>query len=108
MKTEGNEMKGKAMKTKRTQYKAEFKFEVALEALKGQQTMSELSSHYQVHPTQITKWKKQLQTEGRTLFSAGQRREEQRTEAFQSALYEEIGRLKFELDWLKKKSARLS
>ena len=96
------------MKTKRTQYKAEFKFEVALEALKGTRTMSELASHYQVHATQITKWKKQLQTEGRRLFSQGPRREEQRTEALQSTLYEEIGRLKVELDWMKKKSARLS
>lgn len=85
----------------------EFKLQVALDALKGLKTVGELASHYQVHPSQIHLWKKQLKEGGREIFARGCGRREQDSEALQAALYEEIGRLKFELDWMKKKVAPL-
>lgn len=85
----------------------EFKLQVALEACQGLKTVGELASHYQVHPSQIHVWKKQLKEGGWELFAHGRGRREQDAEVLQAALYEEIGRLKFELDWLKKKVAPL-
>lgn len=85
----------------------EFKLQVALEALKGLKTVGELAGHYQVHPSQIHLWKKQLKEGGREIFAQGRGRRGQDAEALQAALYEEIGRLKFELDWMKKKVAPL-
>ena len=93
------------MKGKRKQHSADFKFKVALEALKGLKTASELSSTYEIHPTLISNWKKQLKDKGKEIFSHNGNRKEQDAQSLQSALYEEIGRLKFELDWLKKKAA---
>ena len=96
------------MKGKRKQHSADFKFKVALEALKGLKTASELSSIYEIHPTLISNWKKQLKDKGKEIFSNNENRKEQDAQTLQSALYEEIGRLKFELDWLKKKAAPFS
>ena len=96
------------MKGKRKQHSADFKFKVALEALKGLKTASELSSIYEIHPTLISNWKKQLKDKGKEIFSNNENRKEQDAQTLQSALYEEIGRLKFELDWLKKKAASFS
>ncbi len=96
------------MTKKRHQYSAEFKFKVALEAAKGTKTISDLASETGVHPTQISDWKRQLLEEGTTLFERkgiGQQREQ---EVLQAELYEQIGRLKMELEWLKKKVARFS
>ncbi|HLC15939.1 MAG TPA: IS3 family transposase [Thermodesulfovibrionia bacterium] len=90
------------MKGKRKQ-PPDFKFKVALEALKGLKTASELSSIYEVHSTLISNWKKQLTDKGKEIFSNDNNRNEQDAQSLQSALYEEIGQLKFELDWLKKK-----
>jgi len=92
------------VKGKRKQHSADFKFKVALEALKELKAASELSSIYEVHPTLISNWKKQLKDKGKEVFSNNGNRKEQDTQSLQSALYEEIGRLKFELDWLKKKA----
>ena len=91
------------MAKKRRQHSKEFKFKIALEAVKGVKTISQLAAQYNVHPTQISTWKKQLLLQGSTLFvrpNDRQRREQQEQEA---ALYEQIGRLKMELEWLKKK-----
>ena len=86
---------------------AQFKFQVALEALKEQKTLSQLASEYEVHPTQITQWKKQLLDGGSSLF--GQRvREQQEQSSREADLFEQIGRLKMELEWLKKKADRFS
>ncbi len=93
------------MKGKRKQHTADFKFKVALEALKGLKTVSELASLYGVHPTLINGWKKQLREEGKGVFTNKNKKTERDTETLQAALYEEIGRLKFELDWVKKKAA---
>ena len=91
-------------RTQRKNYGAEFKARVALEALKGHQTINELVSHFGVHPTQINKWKRHLQSELPQLFSNRHEKREQDHEALQAQLYQQIGQLKVELDWLKKKS----
>src|ERR687887_2876481 len=91
------------MPTQRKQYSAEFKARVALEALKGFKTVNELASTYGVHPTQIAHWKHRLQKEMPDIFSARRAKREHDQEALQTQLYQQIGQLKVELDWLKKK-----
>lgn len=88
----------------RKTYPAEFKAKVAIEALKGIKTLSEIASKYEVHPNQIRQWKKTLLSGVTDSFSARNRKKEKQKEEDTSKLYEEIGRLKVELDWLKKKS----
>ena len=92
------------MATQRKNYGAEFKARVALEAIKGHKTINELVSHFGVHPTQINKWKRHLQTELPQIFSNRREKREQDHEALQAQLYQQIGQLKVELDWLQKKS----
>lgn len=92
------------MATQRHNYGAEFKARVALEAVKGHKTINELVSHFGVHPSQINKWKKHLQTELPQIFSNRREKRELDHEALQAQLYQQIGPLKVELDWLKKKS----
>ena len=88
----------------RKNYSAEFKARVALEALKGDKTLAELASHYEVHPNLIRSWKKKLLEEMSGIFSDKRKREEKTNEDDKTRLFEEIGRLKIENDWLKKKS----
>lgn len=88
---------------KRRQHGAEFKAQVALAALKGDRTINEVASHYEVHPSQVISWKKQALEELPGVFSGKTPRGERAAEAQQSSLYEQIGRLKVELEWLKKK-----
>ena len=92
----------------RRRHNAEFKFQVAMDAAKGQQTISELATKYEVHPNQISAWKRELLEGGAGLFASngGRQRQEREQEALQAGLYEQIGRLKVELEWLKKKAAR--
>lgn len=87
----------------RKSYPAEFKAKVALEAVKGERSLSELASKYEVHPNQIGQWRKALLAELPGIFSDKRQRKQQDGEAEKARLYEEIGRLKVELDWLKKK-----
>jgi transposase len=83
-------------------YTAAFKSKVALEAIKGQKTISEIASEYEVHPNQVSQWKRQLREGIEDVFSDP--RKSGRSEAKEKdRLYQEIGRLKVELDWLKKK-----
>jgi transposase-like protein len=89
------------MKQQRKRYSAAIKAKVALEAIRGQKTANEIASEYGVHPTQIAHWKKQALDELPSIFSQGQG--EKTDEALIAALYQEIGQLKVELDWLKKK-----
>jgi transposase-like protein len=93
------------MSKNRRRFSAEFKFKVALEAAKGLKTLNELSSEFGVHPNQISEWKRQLLESGPTVFSNPAARKQQEQEALQAELYEQIGRLKMELEWLKKKAA---
>ena len=89
----------------RKSYSGEFKAKVALEAVKSARSLSELASKYEVHPNQIRTWKKRLVCGLPDIFSERRRRKEQSDEDVKARLYEEIGRLKIDLDWLKKKSA---
>lgn len=86
----------------RKRYSAAFKSKVALEAAKGQKTIAEIASEYEVHPNQVSGWKKQLQDGTQEIFS-DTRRSNRSEEKLKDKLYQEIGRLKVELDWLKKK-----
>jgi putative transposase len=88
----------------RKNYSADFKSRVALEAIKGERTLAELASQYEVHPNQIRAWKKRLLAEVSDIFSDRRRKKKVDEEGVKAKLYEEIGRLKIELDWLKKKS----
>ena len=92
------------MSTQRKQYSAEFKARVALEALKGLNTVNELASTYGVHPTQIAHWQHRLQKEMPEIFSARRAKHAHDQETFQAQLYQQIGQLKVELDWVKKKA----
>jgi len=94
------------MTKQRRRYTAGFKFQVALEAAKGDKTLNELASGYGVHPNQIGNWKRTLLEEGASLFNRQSARQQRAQEALQAELYEQIGRLQMELEWLKKKAAR--
>jgi len=94
------------MSKNRRRFSAEFKFKVALEAAKGTKTINELASEYEVHPNQIGQWKKELLEGGASLFARPSAQQQRRQESQQTELYEQIGRLKMELEWLKKKAAR--
>ena len=89
----------------RKNYSGEFKAKVAIEALKGDRSLSELSSKYEVHPNQIRLWKKKLLESLPDIFSNRRKRKRDNEEELKARLYQEIGQLKVELDWLKKKSA---
>jgi transposase-like protein len=91
------------MKKGRRNHSAAFKAKVALEALKGVKSSAELASQFGVHPTQVAKWKKQVLEELPGVFSARRARQEQDEEALKARLYQQIGQLQVELDWLKKK-----
>ena len=88
---------------KRRQHSGEFKAKVAVAALRGDRTLSELASTFGIHPVQITQWKKQALAELPEVFGTRRDREADDHEALKAALYQEIGQLKVELDWLKKK-----
>ena len=87
----------------RKRFKAEFKAKVALEAIKELKTLNELSKEFSVHPNQISLWKKELLTRSGELFSTTKDRDKARYQELIPQLYQEIGQLKVELDWLKKK-----
>ncbi len=94
------------MPGKRKRHAAAFKAKVALEAAKQHKTVAELAKTFQVHPVQISQWKKQLLDGIDSLFSDARKREHEDGQAVQAELYEQIGRLKMEVEWLKKNSAQ--
>ena len=91
------------MKNRRRNHSAAFKVKVALAAIKGDRTMAELASEFEVHPTQIAQWKKQLLEALPEVFSHRRQRSQQQQDELTAQLYQQIGQLKVELDWLKKK-----
>jgi putative transposase len=93
------------MTMQRRRHSGEFKAKVALEAIRGERTINELAAEYEVYPVQITQWKKLALEELPRIFSSqrGAKPKEQEAEALKAALYQQIGQLKLELDWLKKK-----
>lgn len=93
------------MPRKRRLFDGAFKAKVALEAIKGLKTISEIATTHKVHPTQITLWKKQLLDGAVTVFESGSAKKAPSEEPSPAELYEQIGRLKIELDWIKKKVA---
>lgn len=96
------------MPVQRKQYSNDFKAKVALEAIKGLKTANEIASEYGVHPTQIAEWKKLVLQRIPDLFSSKASEKNKNEEAFIASLYQQIGQLKVELDFVKKKSQRFS
>lgn len=87
---------------KRKNYSDNLKARVALDAIKGQKTSNELASDYGIHPNQIGQWKKKLIDGSSEIFSRGKNREAESHEAERDRLYQQIGKLQVEVDWLKK------
>ena len=96
------------MSRKRRQHSAALKAKVALAAVKGDRTASELAGKFQVHPTQVSQWKRQLLEGAEELFGRDRGREAQEQAALVADLYERIGRLQMELEWVKKKAAQFA
>jgi transposase len=97
------------MRNKRKQYSPQFKAKVALEAVKGEKTVSELASQYTLHPTVINGWKKQLLEQASEVFEKPKsvQQEKENSEAQIDELYRQIGQLKVERDFLADRSAKL-
>lgn len=92
---------------KRNTFTSEFKAKVAIAALKGHQTVNEIAQEFGVHPTQVNTWKKQLLESSSDVFGKGKQKREADFETERDSLYSQIGRLKVEVDWLKKKTGHL-
>jgi putative transposase len=93
---------------KKDQHSPKFKARVAIEAIRGEKTLAQLSSQFGVHAMQIAYWRRLALAQMPTLFVDGQRSPARQDGVEKEALYEEIGRLKMELDWVKKKLASSS
>ena len=98
------EVRRRARSTQRKQYSAECTARVALEALQGLKTVHEFASTYGGHPTPMAHGKPRWPKARPELFSARRAKREHEHEAFQAQLYQQIGQLKVELDWVKKKA----
>ena len=90
---------------KRKQHTAAFKAQVALAALKGDRTINEVAAQFGVHPTLVHDWKKRLLAGAAGIFEGGARAATAPADGQQAELFEQIGRLKMELEWVKKKAA---
>jgi len=95
------------MTRKRRAFGGAFKAKVALAAIRGDKTTAQLAAEYQVHTSQVTAWKQQLLEQAPKFFEDGRSKGREETLANEEQLYEQIGRLKVENEWLKKKSAQL-
>ena len=94
--------------TKRRTHSPEFKARVAMEAISGRKTLQEIAADHAIHPIQVSQWKKQLLEGAGDLFSKGRKvKEKGDQQAREAELFQEIGKLKMELEWLKKKSQLL-
>src|SRR5436189_5397918 len=88
----------------RRSFSAEMKARIALEAIKGQKTIQEIASHYGVHPNQVTNWKRQAVEGMSSVFADRRSKLDTSEETVKAELYQQIGEMKVELDWLKKMS----
>jgi transposase len=95
------------MKRKRRVFGGSFRAKVALAAVKGDKTLSELASQFDVHANQVSAWRKELIERAGELFEDRRSRKREEESASQEELYEQIGRLRMEVEWLKKKAAQL-
>ena len=95
-------MRSKKLKKNRKQYNPDFKARVAMEALKGQETIAELAIRFEVHPTQITKWKRELIAGAGNIFGADPNKKIKDEKGLINQLYQQIGQLKVEKDFLEK------
>ena len=91
------------MSKQRKNYSSDFKAKVAIAAIKGDQTINEIASTFGVHPNLVTSWKKQALSIIPDAFSSRLSRQAEADEDLKARLYQQIGQLKVELDWLKKK-----
>ena len=89
---------------KRKRYSSKFKATVALEAIRGLRTINEIASEHGVHPNQISQWKKKALESLPDLFSSNHRRSQESEAQLKDRLYQQIGQLQVELEWLKKKT----
>jgi len=87
----------------RKKHSNELKARIALDAIRGQKTMSELASEYGVHANQIGRWKKQLLEAAPDIFTRGKNKEAEKNEVERNHLYKKVGQLQIEVDWLKKR-----
>ena len=92
------------MPKQRKTYSSDLKVRVALEAIKGHKTANEIAAEYGVHPTQIAQWKKQVLDGLPDLFSMRRSDQAKSEEALIASLYQQIGQLKVQVDWLEKKA----
>jgi transposase-like protein len=97
------------MSKNKKQYSPEFKAKVALEAIRGEKTVPELASQYQIHPTVINGWKRKLLEEASQVFDGESKRQKVKEDAQNQIdeLYRQIGQLKVERDFLANRSAQL-
>ena len=96
------------MARKRRSFSGAFKAKVALAACRGDKTTAQLAAEYEVHVGQITAWKRQLLEGAAALFEDGRGKRVDDDAANEEELFEQIGRLKMEVEWLKKKAAELT
>ena len=92
---------------RRSRYSAELKAKVALEAIRGQKTVNEIASQYDVHPNQVGTWRKQAVGSLPEVFSNSKAKSHEEEQAKLDALYQQIGQLQVELSFLKKRTGHL-
>lgn len=94
------------MKENRRKHSAAFKANVAMEAVKGEETIVQLAQRFEVHPTMIRKWKRQMEKGAIGVFGDDREQQKKDGEALVAKLYQEIGQLKVERDFLERKLGR--
>lgn len=89
---------------KRKRYSSSLKAKAALEAIRGERSLNEIASSYDIHPNQLSQWKRQVLESIPDIFTDRRNRSKKNDEELVDRLYQQIGQQKVELDWLKKKT----